>query len=62
MSMMSKGKYGDDSKAYMQQEIDELKAELEKSNFLIACHESGGVDNWPSYSDSLQPYWEKYET
>lgn len=61
MSMMSRGKYGDDTKEYMQMEIDELKAELEKSNFFIQCLEAGGVDNWEWYSESLQPYWEKYE-
>ena len=45
---------------YMQQEIDKLKAELEKADFFIACLESGGVDNWEWYSESLQEYWEKY--
>ena len=36
--------------------------EAEQNQCYIDCLDSGGVDNWEWYSESLQPYWEKYES
>ena len=74
MSIMSKGKYGDDSGSYDRMNIDKmekeivgllnkiavLEAELERSDDFIECLEDGGVDNWSNYNESLKDYWRKY--
>jgi hypothetical protein len=39
---------------------DAVIEEAKQDRFYIECLDSGGVDNWEGYSESLQPYWEKY--
>ena len=41
---------------------DAVIEEAEQDRCYINCLESGGVDNWEWYSESLQPYWEKYNS
>ena len=35
--------------------------DLEEQAFMLQCLENGGVDNWEWYSDSLKPYYKKYD-
>lgn len=34
--------------------------ELKKDSFKLKCLESGGVDNWEWYHESLKRYYKKY--
>lgn len=33
---------------------------LKRTQFQMQCLESGGVDNWEWYSESLQPFYKKF--
>lgn len=39
---------------------DAVITDSERDRLYIECLENGGVDNWSWYSESLAPYWEKY--
>ena len=36
--------------------------DLQRQSFMLTCLESGGVDNWDWYSESLKEYFEKEDT
>lgn len=40
---------------------EERLKELEKRDEKLSALESGGVDNWEWYEDSLEEFWKKYE-
>ena len=46
----------DDLKAKAEAVLDKL----EEEQFYIECLQSGGVDNWDWYGESLGPYFERY--
>lgn len=51
-------------KTFRQGQIEVSRAEyeeLQKRDFMLSCLESGGVDNWDWYSESLKDYFERYE-
>ncbi|AWY09289.1 hypothetical protein vBRpoSV10_167 [Ruegeria phage vB_RpoS-V10] len=39
----------------------EYLQDLQDDAFALRCLESGGVDNWEWYSESLTEYWEMIE-
>lgn len=45
----------------VQAKAEAVIKQAEKDAFFIECLEAGGVDNWEWYSDSLEPYWERYD-
>lgn len=34
--------------------------QLRQRDYMLECLESGGVDNWDWYSESLKPYYKRY--
>lgn len=40
--------------------VEEALAQAEQDRFFIQCLHSGGVDDWEWYSESLEPYYERY--
>lgn len=41
--------------------LKQLQDKAEKDALWRSCLESGGVDNWSWYSESLQEYWDTYD-
>lgn len=41
--------------------LKQLQDKADKDALWRQCLESGGVDNWSWYSESLQEYWDTYD-